>query len=266
MAEALTLKARRAAAGLACAAALAASAAQAQTRPAAPAQTPPAIVALQGAWELTTQDGRGKCRVTLRANEVKGGRAVGFPTTCRRPFPFLQRVSAWSVSDAGFIRLNDAEGRPVLAFEDEPAALKLKATTPEGATVLMDSQGRPRRFVERPAAPPPPRVAFDPARAPPAASLPGTYGMHRYQGGEVCRIALTTDPGAADGRFLARHPVRCRDKGLQVFDPVAWRYAGGRLMLIARRGHEMVLLPTGEGEWRKDPPGGSELLLRKMAQ
>jgi hypothetical protein len=246
---------------------LACPAAAQQARPqGAGAAAPAAVTALQGAWELTSQDGRAKCRITLRAAEAKGGRALGFPATCRRPLPVLARVSAWSVSDDGFIRLNDADGTAVLAFEDEPAALKLKAAGPGGATFLLDPLGKPRRFVARtPAAPPPPRVAFDPARAPQQSSIPGAYGVYRYAGQEVCRITLGTQPGAADNRFLASHPVRCRDKGLQVFDVVAWRYAGGRLMLIARRGHEIALVPTRDGEWQKDPPGGSELILKRMA-
>jgi hypothetical protein len=89
--------------------------------------------------------------------------------------------------------------------------------------------------------------------------------MFRYGGQEVCRIVLGTNPGAADGRFLASFSTRCRDKGLQVFDAVAWRYTGGKIHLIARRGHEMTLVLTAENEWQKDPPGGSELTLRRLA-
>jgi hypothetical protein len=46
---------------------------------------------------------------------------------------------------------------------------------------------------------------------------------------------------------------------------VAWRYTGGKIHLIARRGHEMTLVLTAENEWQKDPPGGSELTLRRLA-
>lgn len=239
------------------------SAATAQTAP-RPAQPPPAVVQLAGAWELITQGGNRKCRLTLRSNDAKGGRALGFPTTCRRSIPVLNRIAAWSVSDDGFIRLLDAEGKSVLSFEDDAPALKLKASA-DGIDYQMDSLGRPRRFVTRTAAAPAaPRVPFDPAKAPPRESIPGLYGMFRYGGQEVCRITLGTNPGAADGRFLTDYPTRCRDKGLQVFDAVAWRYSGGKIYLIARRGHEMTMISTGDGEWQKDPPGGSELTLRRV--
>jgi hypothetical protein len=249
-------------AGFAVAAFLAlASPASAQS-PARTAAVPPAISQLAGAWELSAQGGARKCRLTLRTNEAKGGRALGFPATCRRPLPILGKIAAWTVSDDGFVRLVDGEGRPVLSFEDDAPALKLKASA-DGADYQMDSLGRPRRFVARTAASLPPRIVFDPATAPPRESIPGQYGMFRYGGQEVCRITLGTNPGAADGRFLTEFPSRCRDKGLQVFDVVAWRYSGGKVYLIARRGHEMVLVPTGDGEWQKDPPGGSELTLRR---
>lgn len=237
--------------------------AQAQSRPAVVPPSP-AVVQLAGAWDLSAQAGARKCKLTLRTNEFRGGRALGFPATCRRALPVLNKVVSWSVSDDGFIRLLDADAKPVLAFEDDAPALKLKASV-DGTDYQMDALGRPRRFVARPAnTPAPPRIAHDPAKAPPRDTIPGLYGMFRYGGQEVCRISLGTNPGAADGRFLTDFPTRCREKGLQVFDVVAWRYSGGKVHLIARRGHEMVLVSTSDGEWKKDPPGGSELTLRRV--
>jgi hypothetical protein len=230
-----------------------------------PASVPPAVTQLSGGWELSSADGKRKCRLTLRPQETQGGRLVGFPGPCRRALPVLGRVQAWTVSADGLIRLVDATGTAVLAFEEDPAPFKLRASA-DGQEFLLDSLGRQRRAVTRPAAPPPPRVAFDPARAPARDTIPGLYGMMRYGGQEVCRIQLGTQPGASDDRFLTSFPVRCRDQGLRTFDAVAWRYAGGRLFLIARRGHEIALVPTGEGSWTKDPPGGSELQLKRVAQ
>jgi hypothetical protein len=241
------------------------SAASQGTQPSRLAQTPPAITQLQGGWDFLSQDGSRRCRITLRNVEAKGGRALGFPATCRRALPILTRVAAWSVSDDGLIRLNDADGRTLFAFEEDAQAFRLKARGPDGAEYKIDSLGRTRRFVSRTAAaPPPPRVPFDPARAPARETIPGLYGVARYGGQEVCRINLGTQPGSSDDRFLASYPQRCRDQGLAVFDAVAWRYTGGRLHLIARRGHEIILVSTGQGEWRKDPPGGSELFLKRL--
>ncbi len=173
------------------------------------------------------------------------------------------QVSAWAVSDDGLIRLLNADGKVLLAFEEDAAAFKLKASA-DGTDYQFDSLGRPRRYVARTVANTPPRIAYDPEKAPPRESIPGSYGMVRYGGQEVCRVTLGTQPGAADGRFLASFPTRCKDKGLQVFDAVAWRYSGGKIHLIARRGHEMVLVSTADGEWQKDPPSGSQLTIRKV--
>ncbi|MCO4055601.1 MAG: AprI/Inh family metalloprotease inhibitor [Bosea sp.] len=230
---------------------------------AAQAPSTSAVALLQGSWELTSQGGARKCRLMLRPDMAKGRRLVGYPVACRRSLPVLGRVVAWSVSDDGYVILLDAEGKPVLAFEDDAAALKLKAQA-DGVDYQLDSMGRSRRYVARAATPPAPRVPFDPTRGPPRESIPGIYAMLRQGGQEVCRVQLSTDPGAAEGRFLTRHPARCRDKGLQVFDLVAWRYTGWRIHLIARRGHEMSLVPAGEGEWRKEPAGSADLSLRKV--
>lgn len=237
----------------------------AMAQAARPAAVPPAVQQLAGAWELIGQGGARKCRITLRNVEVKGGRALGYPATCRRSLPILGRISAWTVSEAGLIRLTDASGQPVLSFSEDSEAFRLKASA-DGADYQIDSLGKPRRYVPSIAnAPAAPRIAFNPAKAPQRESIPGTYAMFRYGGQEVCRIVLGTNPGAADGRFLASFSTRCRDKGLQVFDAVAWRYTGGKIHLIARRGHEMTLVWAAENEWRKDPPGGSELTLRRLA-
>ncbi len=264
--QAASLIARMAPAALALAGGIAAAQAQGQPLGQTPARTvpsPAAVAQLQGAWELSSQGGARKCRLTLRAAEAMGGRAVGFPGPCRRALPVLNRIAAWSVSEDGFVRLVDAAGVPVISFSDDPAAQRLTGSA-DGAVYEFDSLGRPRRYVARPAAPTAPRIAYDPAKAPARDTIPGTYGMLRYGGQEVCRIALGTQPGAADGRFLASYPTRCRDKGLQVFDVVAWRYSGGKIHLIARRGHEMTLVLAGEDTWQKDPPGGTELALRKI--
>lgn len=220
-----------------------------------------AFTALAGPWELIAEGGRRKCRITLRPQEAPGGRALAYPASCRRPIPIVSRFSAWTVGPDGFVRLLDARGQVVLAFEEDAEPFRLKASA-EGKDYQFDSLGRMRRFVER-TPPAQQRAAFNPATAPPLESIPGLYGVLRDGEQEVCRINLTTNPAAGEGRFLANFPTRCRDRGLQVFDAVAWRYSGGRIFLIARRGHEIPLAQDAPNRWRRDLSGGQELWLRR---
>lgn len=221
-----------------------------------------AFTALAGPWELIAEGGRRKCRITLRPQEAPGGRALAFPASCRRPIPIVARIAAWTVGPDGLVRLLDARGQVVLAFEEDAEPFRLKASA-DGKDYQLDSLGRMRRFVERTPPPTQQRAAFNPATAPPLETIPGLYGVLRIGEQEVCRINLTTNPAAGEGRFLASFPTRCRDRGLQVFDAVAWRYSGGRIFLIARRGHEIPLAQDGPNLWRRDLSGGQELWLRR---
>jgi Protease inhibitor Inh len=121
-----------------------------------------------------------------------------------------------------------------------------------------------------PPPPPPPRgvpqlTAIDPEKAPPFASLPGTYVVDRYTEREVCRIGLTRAALGGSGRYEARLLEGCRDAGLRTFDPLTWHYEGGRLTLTSRRGHEVTLISERPDHWRRDPEVGATLILRKTA-
>ncbi len=71
--------------------------------------------------------------------------------------------------------------------------------------------------------------------------------------------------GTAPGQMApAAFDGGCQDTGLTIFDPVGWRYAGGRLALVARRGHSVELV-FENGQWRKDPAVGAPLLMRKLS-
>ncbi|MDP3257646.1 AprI/Inh family metalloprotease inhibitor, partial [Bosea sp. (in: a-proteobacteria)] len=102
----------------------------------------------------------------------------------------------------------------------------------------------------------------DPARAPDSGTLPGLYALMRQPGREACRLRLAASSGEA-GTPSARVEGLCTDTGITIFDPVGWRYAGGRLTLVARKGHSVDLVFEA-GVWRKDPAVGATLLLRKL--
>jgi hypothetical protein len=106
-------------------------------------------------------------------------------------------------------------------------------------------------------------TAVDPDKAPPSAAVPGVYVVDRYIEKDVCRVELGRGMVTAAGRHEIRLVEGCRDAGLAAFDPVSWRYEGGRLTITARRGHEVTLISERAGQWRRDPEVGAMLVLRR---
>ena len=247
--------------------------AQAQT-PAPPRgadKAPDTLRPLIGAWDLELVGASRLCTVTFGTEAAATGRQLRFPAICRRALPILSEVSNWSLAPNGRPRLNDAAGKPVISFEETGADKRLQGKGSDGKQYSLDPKGYPRtarnvpptrseaaaQAAQRP-------TAIDPASAPAPETLPGRYMLMRQQNREACRLTLAPGPVAASGSAPATFEGSCGDTGLAIFDPAGWRYAAGRLTLVARKGHGVDLV-FENGQWRKDPAVGAPLLMRKLA-
>jgi hypothetical protein len=94
----------------------------------------------------------------------------------------------------------------------------------------------------------------------------GRYIILREGGRDVgCMLTLDDKARASNGDLKAQLAPACRDQGIVVFDPVAWRVERGRLVLTARKGHAATFDRQGDGIWWKDPAeGGKPLGVRKI--
>lgn len=238
--------------------------AQTPAPPRVPAGTPETVRQLVGRWDLVQAGAARQCTLTLGAETAGSGRVVRFPAICRRALPFLATVASWDAVPGNIPRLDDASGRTVLQFRKRGRAHEWEGTGPDGKQYVLSAIDRPR------AAPPPSpaeqaalaarrTTQVDVASAPSPDTLPGRYAMMRQRNREACRLILD---GAGSDRSPARFDGACGDTGLSIFDPSGWRYAAGRLTLVARRGHTIDLV-FEDGLWRKDPAIGAPLMLQK---
>ena len=124
--------------------------------------------------------------------------------------------------------------------------------------------GKPTPVVEKPLA-----AAEKPAPAAAAArpnDVAGRYIILREGGKDVgCMLTLDDKARASNGDLKAQLAPACRDQGIVVFDPVAWRVERGRLVLTARKGHAATFDKQADGAWWKDPAeGGKPLGVKKI--
>lgn len=226
---------------------------------------PPRETGAAGAWELSLDGSFRRCGVTLAAEPGPVGQALRFPAGCRRALPLVNGLAGWR-QEGELIQLLDREGQPVLAFAVPEGEGPRSAEASGGERYSLAQGGA------RPAAPEAPLVtqaalstlpgpreavrdglAVAPASA---AAVTGLYTLDRFVEKDVCRVMLR-----AGG---AQVQEGCRDPGLALFDPTTWSYEAGRLVLVARRGHSVELIPVGEGRWRRDPEIGTTFVLRRV--
>lgn len=234
-----------------------------------------------GTWDLSRDGTNRRCVMTLALDSGEAGRRLRFPAGCRRALPIMNGIAGWLFVDGG-VRLVDKNVRPILDFARRPDQRSLVAKLESGehySLVPLDTAGmRPESAAGTevaPAgatAPAPPALETAPAvpaEMQPAATVapatnaapgpaPGIYALDRFQERDTCRLTLDRAGGAV-------HIVPgCHDGGLEVFDPVRWRYANGRMTLTAKRGHSIDLVPSGDGRWRRDPEVGTTFMLRRV--
>ncbi len=241
--------------------------------PAFPEDTLPTKVSeVPGTWDLSRDGTNRRCVLTLQRDKGPAGQKVNFPAGCRRALPFMGNVAGWLYSEDA-VRLVDANVRPVLPFKRRPdrrsyaatengetyslVPLDIAAMRPPGAE---PSQAETTGMAAAPpspvtmAAPPPVEAAVAPNPA--LSQQAGTYRVDRLRQQGTCRLGL-----AADG--TVRLLPGCRDDGMEVFNPVSWRFADGRITMVAKRGHSIDFVPNGDGGWRRDPETGVTLVLRR---
>lgn len=247
--------------------------------PSFPEDTLPTKVAdVPGTWDLSLDGTNRRCVMTLLRDRGPAGQKVNFPAGCRRALPLMGSVAGWLYADEA-VRLVDANIRPVFLFKRRPDRRSYVATE-KGETfslVPLDTIGMHPPSAEPPAAEaatPVPAPATVPDLAQPAvvappvvpapatasvdnsAPQPGTYALDRFRQQGTCRLGL------AEGGAVKLLPG-CQDEGMEVFNPVRWRFANGRMTLVAKRGHTIDLVENGAGGWRRDPEVGTTLVLRR---
>lgn len=247
--------------------------------PAFPEETLPTKVAdVPGTWDLSRDGTNRRCVMTLLRDRGPAGQKVNFPAGCRRALPLMGAVAGWLYADEA-VRLVDANIRPVLLFKRRPDRRSYEATE-NGETyslvpldiVAMHPPGTEPAQSEAVPPSPVPSPAPEPAQpevvpAPPvkfAATAPvegggpqpGTYLLDRFRQQGTCSLSL------AEGGAVKLLPG-CQDEGIEVFNPVRWRFANGRMTIVAKRGHTVELVPNGDGGWRREPEVGTTLVLRR---
>jgi hypothetical protein len=96
-----------------------------------------------------------------------------------------------------------------------------------------------------------------------ASDTAGRYAILRADDKDT-GCMLTLENRSVSGGSKAQLSPACRDNGVVIFDPVAWRLERGRLTLLARKGHKTHFDRDASGVWRRDSKEGKALSLRPL--
>jgi hypothetical protein len=90
-----------------------------------------------GDWRLSEVGGKVACTLTLTHQTSFAGFELKAPLACRRAFPALKTVAAWTLDDKGGIVLADAKAQPIVTFPAQPKGL-FEAKAPDGRTWRLE--------------------------------------------------------------------------------------------------------------------------------
>ncbi len=222
------------------------------------------IAAASGIFDLKTSKGPNSCRMTLWPEGAKGKYPVSMPTGCHKAFPsLLIKVKNWTLGNDGSIVLQDEKALTLLEFREDNGKLLSPATT----EIIYELQPADAGWFKRQASLP--RKTENTASAKPVdgadmARVAGTYALTREKGKpSECKIVFSTQAYIKSGFMKAGIGEGCQDRGMQIFNPVAWKLEPARLVLVSRKGHDMGFVRAGVNGWTKEKKSGEPLELVK---
>jgi hypothetical protein len=109
---------------------------------AASASVDAAALRASGDWRLSEVGGKIACTLTLTTQASFAGFELKAPLACRRAFPPLMTVAAWSLDDKGGIVLADAKAQPIVTFPAQAKEAQAKGPyetkAPDGHTWRLE--------------------------------------------------------------------------------------------------------------------------------
>jgi hypothetical protein len=200
-----------------------------------------AAKALAGTWEFSNADRDRICTLTFRTERGPGGMRVEFDRNCANLYPFVRDIVAWSLGDNDFLRLLDAQGKPVLDFSEVESGV-YEAPRPGEGILFIQNPG---------AAGPAPRTAEQVA---------GDWNVTRGAGTPICGLTLSNTPAGPDLALRVRPPC---DPLVTRFAPTAWQIDRGEIVLKNARGQAWRFEESDETTWRRIPETADPVLLRR---
>jgi hypothetical protein len=239
-----------------------------------------------GTWDLAFEKGNRRCRVNLEASPSAAGFALGMPAGCRRAFPALSTVRAWSPGEGNHILFGTEAGQPVVDFgpgggpgltatvsendvytltptdqrkqEALARAVEEAAATPAAAAPAVATSGGKAAAKGKAAVPDPMLKPATPAE------VAGNYAVLRLGKDTGCMVTLEPAAKGAKSALKAKLAPACRDQGIVIFDPVGWQITKGQMVLTAKRGHTTILSQHDERTWANAPAKGAALVLKRL--
>lgn len=95
-----------------------------------------------GDWRLSEVGGKIACTLTLTSQSSFAGFELKAPLACRRAFPPLKAVAAWSLDPRGDLVLADAKAQPIVTFpaqaRETPGKGPFETRAPDGKTWRLE--------------------------------------------------------------------------------------------------------------------------------
>ena len=196
-----------------------------------------------GQWELSTTERSKTCVVTLKNDPTAQGMKLELEPDCAKALPFTAGIRDWSIKGLDIVRLQDAQGKPVIDFTEVESGIFEGRREGEGIYILQVLAAA--RALTR---------SMD--------QMIGDWVMMRGSGRAVCGLTLTNTEAGQDSFAVYLKP-RC-EAPVSNFAPTLWRLDRGELQLMSARGEVWHFEADDNAQWRRVPDSADPLILLRQ--
>jgi hypothetical protein len=196
-----------------------------------------------GQWEFSTAGRDKTCVVTLNRDAARQGFKLDIEKGCADTLPFMAGVASWSIKGLDIVRLQDADGQPVIDMTEVESGIFEGVRPGEGVYLLQNLEA---------------------ARALSKSTdqMIGDWAMVRGNGNTICGLTLTnTDAGG--GNFEVYLKPRC-DASVASFNPKLWRIDRGQMLLLSVKGEVWRFEADDNAQWRRVPDSADPLIMLRQ--